>query len=137
MRMRKRAFLKLICVFCVIHFIFLQGCIPGDKMIFPIKAEDYPNTFRLSERNWNGRVIYVKVFNRDKSEVLWHIRAKNDKPIKDFVVTVGEVAEGFEQVIPAANKRFILVRGNEYLIEIMCWDLSPPAFIGEKAWVAD
>jgi hypothetical protein len=105
-------FLVLVCL-----TMAATGCI-GDKISIPVQVESAPNTFRHDVRGWGERIVKVEVWERDGNVPVWQINATRDVYAADFVVTVGQVPDGFEQVIPPHHQKFSLVRGKEYFINI-------------------
>lgn len=108
---------SLLCLTLVI-----SGCIIGDRITRPLKVSGKPNTFKHNLRSLNEKILMVEVlhFNRAlRSDTLvWKIEAKHEIPAWGFTVTVGQVPEGFEQIIPTPLKKFRPVPGEEYIIFI-------------------
>lgn len=108
----------LLCV-----FLLLSGCIPHDRLSIPEKVEGLPNTFYLKGNSICGEnVARVEIFSYTPTtpmEPAWRIVAKEEVPLKGFTITAGQVPIGFEQLIPADEKRFHLISGQEYGIAII------------------
>lgn len=99
----------------------ISGCI-GDRITRPVRVKGVPNTFKHNPQGLGEKVITVKVlhFNRrSKSDTLvWKIEATREIPGWGFSATVGQVPDGFEQIIPVPPKKFRPVPGEEYIIYI-------------------
>ncbi|HML76654.1 MAG TPA: hypothetical protein PKB02_19335 [Anaerohalosphaeraceae bacterium] len=93
------------------------------------------NTFEFSEKNWDGKVNFIKVFDSTYSKTLWHIKAIREIQTKNFYVKIGEVPDGFEQVLPSDDTPFLPVQGKKYILLIDA-DFSPHVWTGEISWIA-
>ena len=124
---------KFILVILVAQIVFCQGCPIGDRVRFPIKVKDAPNTFAISKEDWGGDISYVKVF---RGKVVWHIKAVEKVPVKNFQVCVGEIPEKFEQLVPTGQRKFMPVSGEQYILEIEK-SIPDAAFPFGSIWIAD
>jgi hypothetical protein len=81
------------------------------------------NAFKLSENVRDDAVVLnVKVIephpnNWEPGELVWELRATVPVKAKDFVLTIGIVPSGFEQVVPS-HGRFEPITGTTYLVGI-------------------
>ena len=69
------------------------------------------------------------------AKIMWKIEATADVPLKGFSVTVGDVPDGFKQIVPTPPGKFHPNKGEEYLIDIQGRNLWPNADIFGKIWV--
>lgn len=118
----KRYFSQFTCallLFCLI--LAAPGCI-GDKVSFPKKVKALPNTFKHDLRGLGEKVEKVQVYRSSDplkpSELVWQINATCDVPAAHFVITVGQIPDGFEQIIPTPPEKLYLVPSEEYAITI-------------------
>ena len=99
------------------------GCF-GDPVFTPEKVKALPNTFKpvrnplsfLHFKASEDKVLWVTV--EDRTKRVWEIKAISDIPVSDFQVTVGNVPEGFEQLIPEPPEKFVPIAGRQYTIYI-------------------
>ncbi|MHC4476437.1 MAG: hypothetical protein ACYTEL_12365 [Planctomycetota bacterium] len=82
-----------------------------------------PHVLRAWASEWTPEPIVPSPFVRDKCdrldvEPLWEIIARKPVKANGFVLTIGQVPDGFDQVIPAAGQIFMPVSGKEYRLEI-------------------
>ena len=109
--------LLLLCLTLVI-----SGCIIGDRITSPLKVSGKPNTFKHNPRSLNEKILTVEVLHLNRAlrsdTLVWKIEAKREIPAWGFTVTVGQVPDGFDQVIPTPLKKFRPVLGEEYIIFI-------------------
>jgi hypothetical protein len=109
------------------------GC---DKVIFPVEHGVAPNAFRLNAKRWGGSVTEVKVWCiSGEKEIVWYVKATRKIPVRGFVVTVGSVPDGFEQIIPAPFEAFVPTPGQQYQIGVD-GDFDPYAYHLETTWIA-
>jgi hypothetical protein len=120
----------------LLPILFTVGCFFGDKVILPVKTNNVANTFKLSEENWGGTLIGVKVFDSTYTEILWHIEAIREIPVKGFEVTVGDIPIGFKQTVPSSEIQYIPNSGIEYVIVVEA-NFKPPAWGFRESWIAD
>lgn len=101
--------------------LYVVGC---DPVYEPIKL-DKPNTFMHGPTWDEGRILEVIVWhvpksmageNSDQWKTVWQIKATKKIPARGFVVTVGEIPEGFQQIIPNPPDRPVLLPGEHYAI---------------------
>ncbi len=113
------------------------GCGFGDKVIVPIRLDDPPNTFGLSEKRWGGHITEVKVWkDRPQGEILWELKPTGTVPVTGFTVTIGETPERFVQSIPSPPEKFRPVPGSTYWIGINAM-FAPHAWPIEVKWKAE
>ena len=111
-------FLYLFIVFSII----LPGCIIGDRITSPLKVSEKPNTFKHTLRSLDEKVLMVEVLHLNQTlrtdTLVWKIKAKRKISGRGFTVTVGQVPDGFEQIVPSPPTKFHPVPGEEYIIFI-------------------
>jgi len=123
----------------------MNGCGYADKPPSHfVKIPDRPNAFRMYVINPffqpRDRICGVRVTvyhsHSDLPEVCWEIKANEPVDAAGFEIVVGQVPEGFQQVIPNSGQRFDPVPGRHYDIEV---DLEHPLALPwmETPWVAD
>lgn len=113
----------------------------------PERAKDQPNTFKIPHQLFflyskadEDKIQSVSVEDRTEKVKVWEIKAIGDIPVPDFKVTVGEVPEGFEQLIPTLPEKFVPIPGGQYTIYINTKFADNPKYsphIGPINWVAD
>ncbi len=82
-------------------------------------------------------MVEVLHFNRALrlDTLVWKIEAKREIPAWVFTVTVGQVPDGFGQIIPTPLKKFRAVPGEEYIIFI---DTKPSSVHAQSTlWIAE
>ena len=128
--LRRICFAALLLLACVL----LQGC-----PIFPSyghpdvvaphleQIDGHPNTYRMfvlsTFRNQEDWVKAVRVTDwreayKGNTIVYWEIRATERVSMHGFQVKVGNVPEGFEQIVPEGGARFTLEPGKLYYIAV-------------------
>lgn len=120
-----------IALFLSFWVLYVVGC---HTVYRPIKL-DKPNTFMYGTTWYYTTILDVIVWHVPKSmeekigdewQPVWRIEATEKIPARGFVVTVGEIPEGFQQIIPNPPDRPALLRGEHYAIHIAVeqWDMS-------------
>jgi hypothetical protein len=94
--------------------VLLIGCDP--HAILEKRVKCVTNAFRLKYAKSCDKILSVSISTQGTN--VWEIRATKDIPAKGFIVSVGEVPEGFEQIVPVSPERFQPVRGTRYAIFI-------------------
>jgi hypothetical protein len=108
-----------IAILLALIAMLINVCGCGDKVIVPNRLDDPSNTFGLSEKRWGGHITEVKVWkDSPQGEILWELRPTRRVPVTGFTVTIGDIPEGFVQVIPSPPEKFRPVPGNTYWIGI-------------------
>lgn len=129
--------LTLSC-YLVIILAVVSGC--GDRVIAPRMIRKKPVTFEPGDWAFGEKTTMVEVieFFDNGYSIVWKIKAKDAVPSYGFKVEVGNVPDGFEQVVPIPSKKFTPISGKEYRITIMTDRLSPrgPPFAGGESWIA-
>jgi hypothetical protein len=142
-----KRFVKIL-LFLILFYLAIScwGCF-GDPVFTPEKVEALPNTFKpvrnplsfLHFKASEDKILWITV--EDRTKRVWEIKATRDIPVSDFKVTVGNVPEGFEQLIPKPPEKFVPVPGEKYAIHIHTkfMDDSGPrtAFIMPTFWIAE
>jgi hypothetical protein len=100
----------------------------------PIKL-DKPNTFMYGTTWYDTTILGVIVcrvpkaitgVNSNQEQPVWLVKATKEVPARGFVVTVGEIPEGFQQIVPTPPAKPVLLPGEHYEIDIVVeqWDMS-------------
>jgi len=120
------------------------GCVM-DQAVCPIKVKHLPNSFKARPLCLGDEVVSVEVSKckvaqptaPEDWEVVWLINAVRRVPVSGFIVTVGEIPEGFEQVVPLVPERFSPTLGEEYSVRIDTDCIGPGAYQIGRIWEAD
>lgn len=62
--------------------------------------------------------VMVHQWHKLNIKIYWEIIARKPISANDFELTIGEVPDGFEQVIPSPEHRFIPISGKDYNFNI-------------------
>jgi hypothetical protein len=112
-----------VALFLSFWVLYVVGC---DPVYEPIKLKN-PNTFMHGPKWDGGQILEVIVWHAPKSmagessdrrQPVWQIKATKKIPARRFVVTVGEIPEGFQQIIPNPPEKPVLLPGEHYAIGI-------------------
>jgi hypothetical protein len=79
------------------------------RLMFPYKEDEKIKKVKIYEYKT------IEKFPFEKKTTCWHIKATKPIPAKGFRVTIGNVPNGFKQVVPEQGMLFIPVLGSEYL----------------------
>jgi hypothetical protein len=85
---------------------------------FVIETVGSPGPFQPKERVRAIRVVERDSLYTEVKKVCWQVVADEPVLAKGFKVTVGEVPEGFRQVIPEPPEVFAAVPGRRYYIAV-------------------
>lgn len=126
-----RPMVNYISVLLVIVFIF-SGCVFGDKVVPPQKIAGKANTFYL-EKSKSGELITSVIVSDPPFTFCpeWKIISQKSIPIDNFIIKVGDVPDGFVQIVPDSNTRFIPKSNREYCIVILTNIISGD---GKERW---
>ena len=83
------------------------------RLMFPYKEDEKIRGVKIYEYEAIEKFPFVK------HTTCWHIKATKPIPAKGLRVTIGNVPNGFEQVVPGQSTRFVPVLHSEYLVEII------------------
>lgn len=136
----------LTALFC--GMVFFAGCVINPIPFYgPDKLESQPNTFKITRKLFflyskadEDIITGVSVEESTEEVKVWEIKAVRDIEVTNFKVTVGEVPEGFEQVLPEPNEKFMPVQGRGYLIYIHTKFEDDPEYsphIDAYGWTAE
>jgi len=109
----------------------LSGC--GHRLLDLAKVSDQKNTFELKgEYNRIDGIALFEISDQNDYRVnvnnlVWIIRATKGIGGSKFRVTVPEMPNGFEQVIPRPPEYFQLLNGQLYEIQVSYRSGSVPA----------
>jgi hypothetical protein len=119
---------RALIVFIIVAQV--QGCGVFEKKPVQLEQkEDRPNTFRLvrpkslipfGEKDY---IVGLSVFQivpaePEGTKVYWRLNAPRPVRAQGFEVVIGEVPDGFEQLIPTQGKVFTPVPGLEYYLAV-------------------
>jgi hypothetical protein len=93
-----------------------------DKKVTRIEAYTYKNS-----SNKKSEPVLPAVFCRENQwpeitaedrefTLVWQLRAKRDILAKDFILTIGELPQGFEQTVPSPSEKFYPAPDTPYFI---------------------
>jgi hypothetical protein len=116
----KRIFLIFVVfIVCAIHVCFVSGC----RFAHVVSSNTNLNTFTISEKWLSGSIYSVTVYHKNPheelSKIVWKIEAISDIRLSGFTVIVGNVPDGFKQIIPSPPEKFHPTKGERYLIDIV------------------
>ena len=123
-----KVFYMKILFFLSISYGLLSFCgcvIDPEPFYSPEKLKGQPNSFKIPHQLFflyskadEDKIQGISVEDRTEKAKVWDIKAISDIPVPDFKVTVGEVPEGFEQLIPKLPEKFVPIPGRKYTIYI-------------------
>jgi hypothetical protein len=120
-------------------FLLIIFCLSSCRtLIYPVRVAR--DTFILNDETIGERVVTVTVFKQDAlselSQPVWQIEAEDDVPVKGFKVTVGDIPEGFRQLIPEQTRRLELENGRGYRIAITVAPVDDSVKFMYAPWIA-
>ena len=118
------------CIFAA-AVVLVQGCGMMEKKPLRLEQmENRPNTFqtvvpgRLIPWGEKDLIIGISVFQVDPAEpegskVYWRLIAPAPVKAKGFKLVIGEVPDGFKQMIPLVGEVFVPIPGQEYYLSLI------------------
>lgn len=83
------------------------------RLMFPYKEDEKIRKLKIYEYKT------IERFPFSKRTTCWHIKATEPVLAKGFRVTIGNVPNGFEQVVPKQSVPFVPILNSDYLVEII------------------
>ena len=83
------------------------------RLMFPYREDEKVRKLKIYEFKDIERFPY------SKRTTCWYIKATKPVPARGFRVTIGNVPNGFKQVVPKQNMPFVPVLNSDYLVEII------------------
>ena len=83
------------------------------RLMFPYKEDEKVRKLKIYEYK------EIERFPGWKRTVCWHIKAAKPVPARGFGVAIGNVPNGFKQVVPKQNISFVPILNSDYLVEII------------------
>jgi hypothetical protein len=83
------------------------------RLMFPYKKGEKVRKFKIYEYK------DIERFPGWERTLCWHIKATKPVPAEGFGVTIGNVPNGFKQVVPKQNMPFVPILNSDYLVEII------------------
>ena len=126
----KRLTRTLSALIVITVVVQLQGCGVFNKTPLHLeKKQDRPNTFRLvtpgsinpfGEKDYISGISVFQVVTAEPegSKVYWRLEAPKPVRAKGFELVIGQVPDGFDQLIPAAGEVFTPIPGQEYYVAL-------------------
>ena len=127
-----------LCLILLITAFSITGC-PQTRLVYPENISH--NTFKLSEQ-WTGKYITsITVFDKQENnelshEPVWVIKATEQIPAEKFVFLVGNIPNGFEQVVPDSHEKFEPVDEQEYYIMVTIEPVEDDMVFIMRSWTA-
>ena len=121
---------KILSEYILAAVVLVQGC--GMMEAKPLSLEPVetrPNTFQTvvpgsliswGEKHW---ITGISVFQVDPtqpegSKVYWRLTTPKPVGAKGFELVIGQVPDGFEQMIPGVGEVFVPIPGQEYYLAV-------------------
>jgi hypothetical protein len=83
------------------------------RLMFPYKEDEKVRRLKIYEYE------DIERFPGWKRTLCWHIKATKPAPARGFEVTIGNVPNGFTQVVPKQNILFVPILNSRYFVEII------------------